>query len=609
MKKIVSITLVLLCFFNLFQLNVFANNSQISMDIFYNRLDDMILDYESVGLSTGDNKEDIPLNRLIVKTHDNNKLKNYYDADAVVEGYDGLHILQFLTEEDTSYAYNQLLLDDIEYVEHDYYIRMDDVNTYSGIEKIKNWNSSASKVNEAFDFIAEKNIDCNEVTVAVIDSGIYWGHEFFEYSDRIVDSKYYLEKSVGIDDEGNKIIIKQSSMEDDCFHGTAVSSVIFDNTMSNIIIKPYRVTDSIFYSYTSLFKGFDYAVEHEVDVINISSGGGIPSNSKTLYDKITSAVNSGIVVIVSAGNESESTITKFPACHPNVITVSATDENNSPATFSNYGSSTDIAAPGSNLVLPVPRLIWEGEDETTPSYSAYMNSKGTSYSAPLVSAAAATLKSIDPDITPAEVKRIIKETAYVPENWEESCNGKNYGTGIVNFYNMVKAVLEPEYSATPIIKVNSDNKFEITAPHSTDAQIYYTVDGSTPTIDNHIKYTEPIRIKNIYSEEIIAVCHENGKLIGEPVSYDLITNKTKSVFYKWSTKPFVNNKSEAISWWTNNPEIATVDDEGTITGVSLGSTKITYILESGEKIVYRINVVYAPWQWIIRILFWGFLWY
>lgn len=196
MRKIISFTIVLLICIGLFQLNVFADNSQMSMDDFYNNLDNMILDYGGAGLSSDENKEDVPLNRLIVKTQDNNQLNNYYDADAVVEGYDGLHVLQFLTEEDTHYAYNQLLLDDIEYVEYDYYMKLDVVDTYSEIEKFKNWNSSATKVDEAFNLITDKNIDCNEVTVAVIDSGIYWGHEFFENSDRIVDSGYYLKKVV-----------------------------------------------------------------------------------------------------------------------------------------------------------------------------------------------------------------------------------------------------------------------------------------------------------------------------------------------------------------------------------------------------------------------------
>ena len=61
---------------------------------FYKQLDDMVLNYDGAILST-DNIDDVPVNRLIVKTKDNSQLKNYYDAIAVVEGYDGLHILQY----------------------------------------------------------------------------------------------------------------------------------------------------------------------------------------------------------------------------------------------------------------------------------------------------------------------------------------------------------------------------------------------------------------------------------------------------------------------------------------------------------------------------------
>ncbi len=466
------------------------------------------------------------------------------------------------------------------------------------------WSSYAVNVDEAFEYIENKNIMCSEVTVAVIDTGIYSKHEYFNNSERLVDSGFYYETTVGIDSEGNKITEKQSSMEDDCFHGTAVSSVIYDNTMSIVKITPYRVTNSIFIRYSNMFKAFDFAVSKNVDIINISAGGEIPGNSKTLYDKITSASNNGIMVIVASGNENKSTNTVFPACHPDVITVSATDENSKPASFSNFGNTVDVSAPGTNIKVPVPRLLTDNSDDSPyPAYNAYMISDGTSYSAPLIAAAAATLKSIDPDITPAETKRIIKETAYVPEGWDT-----NYGVGIVNFYNMVKAVLEPEISCQPLEIRPENGKIEIIAPEGTDARIYYTIDGSVPTIDNHIKYTEPVSFRNNYIKKITAVCHENGKLISEPITYGMINHREKTIFCKWSKElPSYENSGDAI-WYSRNPEIASVDDNGKITGVSPGNTDIICRYPTGEWVTWNIKVQYSPIQLFFIICFFGFLW-
>ena len=200
-------------------------------------------------------------------------------------------------------------------------------------------------------------------------------------------------------------------------------------------------------------------------------------------------------------------------------------------------------------------------------------------------------------------KKIIKETAYVPDGWNT-----NYGTGIVNFYNMVKAVLEPEASCQPVeIKANK-GKIEIVAPEGTDARIYYTIDGSVPTIDNHIKYTEPLSFRNNYVKKIIAVCHENGKLIGEPVSYNMINHKDKTIFYKWTKTLPSNEDSGKATWYSRNSEIASVDENGKITGVSPGNTDIICTYPTGERVTWNIKVQYSPVQLFFIICFFGFLW-
>jgi len=104
---------------------------------------------------------------------------------------------------------------------------------------------------------------------------------------------------------------------------------------------------------------------HAPVVINMSIGGsrGTPSGSESCtasgylggsddyYRTICNAANAGVVFAVAAGNESQDTAGVAPAGYADaVITVSATDKNNILASFSNYGSAVDVAAPGVSIV-------------------------------------------------------------------------------------------------------------------------------------------------------------------------------------------------------------------------------------------------------------------
>lgn len=107
------------------------------------------------------------------------------------------------------------------------------------------------------------------------------------------------------------------------------------------------------------------------DVVNMSLGGeGV---SQVLEREILNAANKGILFAIAAGNESENVENYSPARtnHPNVFTVSAVDSSNRFASFSNYGSSVDVAAYGVRVV-------------STYSNGRYATLSGTSMAAPHV---------------------------------------------------------------------------------------------------------------------------------------------------------------------------------------------------------------------------------
>lgn len=127
-----------------------------------------------------------------------------------------------------------------------------------------------------------------------------------------------------------------------------------------------------------------------VEVANMSLG--FSGTSVALNDAIDAAVARGIVFAVAAGNSNADAGNNSPANHPAVLTVSAlADSNDLPggggpatsygpddtlASFSNYGSVVDLAAPGVDIL-------------STYKGSAYTRMSGTSMASPHVAGAAA----------------------------------------------------------------------------------------------------------------------------------------------------------------------------------------------------------------------------
>ncbi len=97
--------------------------------------------------------------------------------------------------------------------------------------------------------------------------------------------------------------------------------------------------------------GLDYAglYAYPQDVINVSLGGGA---SNAVDNSILGIANRGIKVVVAAGNNAQLVQQTSPARvnHPNVYTISAIDQNDILAGFSNYGAGVDYAAPGVDIL-------------------------------------------------------------------------------------------------------------------------------------------------------------------------------------------------------------------------------------------------------------------
>jgi subtilisin family serine protease len=148
-----------------------------------------------------------------------------------------------------------------------------------------------------------------------------------------------------------------------------------------------------------MLAGINWVTTHasEIEVVNMSLSG--PGRSVPMEEAIADSIDAGVVYVVAAGNDSANAETRHPANAPGVITVSAlADYDGIPggkggpncsnpsgpddtlATFSNWGDSVEVAAPGVCVY------------STTPGNS-YDSLNGTSMASPHVAGAAAVLAS------------------------------------------------------------------------------------------------------------------------------------------------------------------------------------------------------------------------
>jgi len=160
-------------------------------------------------------------------------------------------------------------------------------------------------------------------------------------------------------------------------HGTLCAGLIAA-VAPRAMVMPLRVFDDngeadIF----TITKAIRYAIRNKVGVINMSFG--ISTNSRTVREAVAAAIAANIVVTGSAGNENSST-PQYPASYSSVLSVAATDLADKKGSFSNYGSSISVSAPGVNILSAYPG-----------GYYAVVS--GTSFAAPIVAGEAALVRS------------------------------------------------------------------------------------------------------------------------------------------------------------------------------------------------------------------------
>lgn len=144
------------------------------------------------------------------------------------------------------------------------------------------------------------------------------------------------------------------------------------------------------------YEGIAYAAFMGARVANCSWGS--TGGSQTEQDLINYATQQGCLIVAAAGN-SNSSAAHYPSGYANVISVAATNSSDVKASFSNYGSTVDVCAPGVSILS----TIYPGS--YTSSYS------GTSMSSPFAAGTAGLVKAYFPAYTSLQVGEKVRMTA------------------------------------------------------------------------------------------------------------------------------------------------------------------------------------------------------
>ena len=305
------------------------------------------------------------------------------------------------------------------------------------------------------------------VVVGVIDTGytnhvdlvanIVGGYDFIKSIAKANDANG---RDTDAHDPGDWIAIDEcgpgdpTEPEDSSWHGTHVSGTVAALTNNgvgvagvayNAKVMPLRalgkcggstsdIADAITWASGGtgvVGTGLPAVNPNPVEVINMSLGGPSPSCSPATQAAIDGAVGRGVVVVVAAGNDNDNAANYEPANCAGVIVVGATTRSGGRASYSNFGSSVDVSAPGGGRgpggPLTTGIASTSNNGTTVPTTDTYLFYQGTSMASPHVAGIAALMQSVAAS-SPSAVAAVLAATARPLEiPCPEGC-----GAGIVN---------------------------------------------------------------------------------------------------------------------------------------------------------------------------------
>ncbi len=314
-----------------------------------------------------------------------------------------------------------------------WYLRAPDATIVSAINAVGAWDISTGS---------------SQLVVADLDTGVRFdhpdlaakllpGYDFINDTDTANDGNG---RDADASDPGDWTTANECDAGDaasgSSWHGTQTAGLIGAQTNNgigmasvgyNVMLLPVRVLGRCGGYDSDILAGMRWAAglssnptanPNPARVINLSLGSA-GTCTAAYADVIGQLTAAGVVVVSSAGNE-EGLAVATPANCSGVIAVAGLRHAGTKVGFSSIGPQVAISAPAGNCVNTsgaclYPILTTTNSGSTVPAVNTYSNggnySVGTSFSSPLVAGTAALMLSVNPSLTPAQVKALIQSSA------------------------------------------------------------------------------------------------------------------------------------------------------------------------------------------------------
>lgn len=257
-------------------------------------------------------------------------------------------------------------------------------------------------------------------TVAVVDTGVDASHP--RLAGRIAPGGFdFFSNDANPADVGDGIDNNNNGAIDEFVgHGTLVAGIAA-RVAPGAMILPIRVmgTDGECTTFL-LSQGIFHAIDLQARVINVSIG--VSADPFPLRFAAAEAASRAIVLVAAAGNDDRTDPPRSPAALvlDGVLGVTATNSVDIRAPFANFGAWVSLSAPGVAVAGPVPG-------------GGYGSATGSSFSAPLVSGAAAIVRSICPGATTSQIREVVRNSATSIDGLNPSFVGQ-LGSGRINVH-------------------------------------------------------------------------------------------------------------------------------------------------------------------------------
>ncbi len=328
---------------------------------------------------------------------------------------------------------------DVEYAEPNYILRKEEVEkgnqllSLSDVQAVTasavstySQSSSNTQTSQAWTVMKTLATYTETPIVAIIDTGVAYNHKVFTDTGAMWVNPGEIANN-GLDDDGNGYVddvhgynfhARVADPMDDDDHGTHVAGIILGvgQDIFSTTIQPAKIRIMALKflgadgsgSTSNAVAAIYYAVNNGAQVINNSWGGG--SYSQALLDALTFAYEHKVLSVAAAGNSAKNNDASamYPANYaiPGLISIAATTDYDSLASFSNYGKTTvHMGAPGVSILSTVPSL--------TAPYNSFRYMSGTSMAAPYISGMAALMIREAPKLTGFQVKNLLVNSGVV----------------------------------------------------------------------------------------------------------------------------------------------------------------------------------------------------